>query len=246
MGQAERARGVVHIHSAFSADGCLQIDEIATRCIERGLSFAILADHAEDVGEAAMRRLVAACESQCREGFAIIPGLEHRLTERIHILAFGQRRIVTANSTIEMLEAISVDNCVLVAAHCNFDSNLSARLLEILAAVEIWNVSRHTRFLPTRCSLAAYRRWASAYPNLFAIGGLDMHSGGEWGCEVVLDRNCEITPDFVLAELKAGRFCTRGKLVSFDSRPTSGVRDVVFAAGDVLAGIRDVRDRALF
>ncbi len=245
MGQVERAKGVVHVHSVFSADGLLAIDEIARLCIERGLSFAALADHAEDVDEPAMRRLVTACESQSRDGFALIPGLEHRLSERVHILALGQRRLRAASSVIETLEAIVNDGCMLVASHCTANSDIPARVLEILAAVEIWNVSRHTRFLPTRGGFAAYRRWSRAYPNLLAIGGLDMHSGREWGCEVVLTRDCEMTPDSVLSELKTGRFCTKGRFASFDSRPAGGVRDVVFAAGDALAGVRDARDRVL-
>lgn len=245
MGQVERTKGVVHVHSVFSADGLLGIEEIAKRCAERGLSFAALADHAEDVDEAAMRRLVAACESQSRNGFALIPGLEYRLSEHVHILALGQKRLLTADSMIETLEAVSRDGCILVAAHCTAGSDLPARVLEILAAVEIWNVSRHTRFLPTRGGFAAYRRWSRAYPGLLAIGGLDMHSGREWGCEVVLDRDCEITPDSVLSELRAGRFCTKGRFASFESKPAGGVRDVVFAAGDALAGVRDARDRVL-
>jgi len=245
MGQVEPARGVVHVHSAFSADGLLSIDEIAHRCIERGLSFAALTDHAEDVDQAAMHRLVAACESRSRDGFVLIPGLEHRLSERVHVLALGQKRLLDAPGVVRTLEAAAGAGCMLIASHCAIDSDIPPRVLEILSAVEIWNVSRHTRFLPARGGLAAYREWSRAYPNLLAIGGLDMHSGGEWGCEIVLERNCEITQETVLSELRAGRFRTRGRFASFDSRPAGGVRDAIFAVGGVLAGVREARDRML-
>jgi len=245
MGQDERARGVVHIHSGFSGDGLLGVEEIASLCAERGLSFAALTDHAEDVDEAAMRDMVAACDEQTRAGFTAIPGLEHRLTEHVHILAVGQRRLVESDSTVGMLEAVVREGAVLVAAHCTADTDLPPRVLEILTAVEIWNVSRHTRYLPTRDSIAAYRHWSRAYPHLSAIGGLDMHTGCEWGCEVVLSVGRASTQDAVLDELRAGRFRTKGSLTSFGSRPSGGIRDFIFAAGDALAGARDARDRVL-
>jgi hypothetical protein len=212
-------------------------------CRQRGLAFAALSDHAEDVDESAMAGLVEACDALSHDGFALIPGLEHRLDSGVHILALGQKRLVAAGSPIHTLARLSSEGCVLIAAHCPARVELTASLLEMLSAVEIWNVSRHTRYLPTSGGLVAYRRWAEAYPNLFAIGGLDMHSGSEWGCEVALDRDCEITPEAVLTEIRKGRFCTKGRFVSFDSRPNGGVRDLIFAAGDALAGVRDARNR---
>jgi len=238
-------RGVVHVHTAFSADGFLQPREIAELCRERGLAFAAIADHAEDVDEAAMDRLVKACQDHSRGGFALIPGLEHRLPGEVHILALGQKRLVKAASPVEMLEAIANDGCVLVASHCSARCELPARVLEMLSAVETWNVSRDTRFLPTSGGFAAYRRWAPANPNLCAIGGLDMHSENQWGCQVVLDRGCEISPESVLSGIREGRFFTKGRFASFASRPTGGIRDMVFTAGDALASVRDVRDRVL-
>lgn len=246
MGQVKRARGVVHIHSAFSTDGSLSIDEIARRCIGRGLSFAALSDHAEDVDEAAMCRLVAACEGCSRNGFVLIPGLEHRLSERVHILALGQKQLFDAPDTIETLRTAAAEGCVLVASHCVGASDIPPRVLEILCAVEIWNVSRHTRFLPTRGGLTAYRWWSRVRPNLLAVGGLDMHSGREWGCEVVLGRDCEMTQEAILSELRAGQFRTKGRFTSFHSRPETGIRDdLIIAAGDMLAAIRDARDRVI-
>lgn len=245
MGQVERARGVVHVHSAFSADGSLSIDEIARRCVDRGLSFVALTDHAEDVDQAAMRRLVAACQKRSRDGFVLIPGLEYRLSEQVHILAIGQYQLLDAPGVVDAIEAAFGDGCVLVASHCTLDSDIPPRVLEILSAVEIWNVSRHTRFLPAGGGVAAYRQWSRAYPDLLAIGGLDMHSGREWGCAVVLERDCEVRQDTVLSELRAGRFYTKGRFASFSSRPADGIRNVMFAAGEVLVGVRGARDRIL-
>ena len=245
MRQAECPRGIVHVHTSFSCDGLLPPGEVARICRKRGLAFAALADHAEDVNDDTMAMLVRECEHYSRDGFVLVPGIEHRFQPGIHILALGQRRLAHVQSPTEMFSALAAEGCVLVAAHCAADGDLSDSLLEMLAAVEIWNVSRDTRFLPTSRSFAAYRWWAAAHPNLYAIGGLDMHAGNEWGCEVVLDPHCEPTYGAVLSGLRQGQFVTRGSFLSFGSRPTGAMRGFAFAAGDALASARNVRNRVL-
>jgi hypothetical protein len=243
MRQTQRPRGVVHVHSTFSCDGLLSLGEIARICRERGLAFAALSDHAEDLDEETVSALVRGCEEHSRDGFVLVPGVEHRFERGVHILALGQRQLARFQSPIDTFSALADEGCALVAAHCATGHDLPPRLLEMLAAVEIWNVSRHTRFLPTTGCRAAYRQWAAAYPSLFAIGGLDMHVGNEWGCEVALDRACELSPDAVLARIRAGEFITKGRFLSFGSRPSGGIRGLAFAAGDALAGARNVRNR---
>lgn len=245
MRQDGHPRGIVHVHTSLSGDGLLSVDVIARMCRSRGLAFACLADHAEDADEEHLGALVRECEELSGDDFVLIPGLEHRFQGGVHILALGQQRLARFGSQMDMFSALAGE-CVLVAAHCVNGCDLPPRLLEMLSAVEIWNVGRDTRFLPRSGYFAAYRQWALAYPDLHAIGGLDMHAGSEWGCEVVLDRECEMSPDAVLGRLRAGEFLTRGMLLSFGSRPTGGgVGGLAFAAGDALASARDARNRVL-
>ena len=245
MRKADCPTGIIHVHTAASADGLLDVDDIAQMCRDRGLSFAAITDHAEDMNEERMNALVRACDEHSKDSILLIPGLEHRYMHGVHVLALGQRRLIRTESALSLFQALLSEKCVLVAAHCAAHEDLPASMLEILSAVEIWNVSRHTRYLPISGCLNAYRRWAAEYPNLYAIGGLDMHRGHEWGCEVVLNRTCGLTEDSVLAALRTGEFITKGRLLSFGSRPTGGVRALAFTAGDALAGVRDARDRVL-
>jgi len=243
MRQASSARGVIHVHTEFSFDGALDAARIAEKCRERGLAFAAVADHAESMDSKQLDRLVGECRANSDSSFVLIPGLEHRYRHGVHILALGQSRWTTEPSTVDMLSSLADDDCALVAAHCASPHDLPPELLEILTAVEIWNVSRDMRLLPTSRHLPVYQHWAARYPNLYAVGGLDMHKGNEWGCEVVLDSPCEASTGAVLERLKAGRFSTRSRLLSFGSRPAGGVRNLAFAAGDVLVAARDLRNR---
>lgn len=243
MRQDARSRGVIHLHTSFSFDGSLSPARIAALCRDRGLSFAAIADHAESMDEDSMRRLAGECEEASGEDFVMIPGLEHRFRRGIHILAFGQRRLVPARNLAEMFEEIHADGCVLVAAHCTSAGDLPRELVEILTAVEIWNVGRDTRVLPTSRQIPVYRRLAKAYPWLYATSGLDMHKGNEWACETVLDPPCEASDTEVLDRLRQGQFATESRWYSFSSRPAGGYRELAFVAGDVVYGIREVRNR---
>lgn len=238
-------RGVIHVHTELSFDGKLAAARIADSARCRGLAFAAIADHAESLDDQALCKLVEDCHANSNSDFVLIPGLEHRYRRGVHILALGQTQPVRATSTVGMLRSLAEEGCVLVAAHCSTPQDLPRELLEVLTAVEIWNVTRDTRLLPTSRYLPVYQRWSRDYPNLYAIGGLDMHKGNEWGCEVVLDQPCDASAESVLGSLRAGRFSTRSRFLSFGSRPTGGARSIAFAAGDALAGVRDIRDRML-
>lgn len=245
MREAGSARGVVHVHTEMSFDGTLSLSRIAELCRRRGLSFAAITDHAESMNSGLLDRLVDECTANSDSDLVLIPGLEHRYSSSVHILALGQSKWVSASSTLGTLKLLASDGCLLIAAHPTSPYDLPSELLEIMTAVEIWNVGRDTRLLPTTRQFPVYKKWAASYPNLYAIGGLDMHKGSEWGCEVVLDPPCEISSDSVLRALKAGQFSTRSGLLTFGSRPSGGVKNLAFAAGDVLAIARDLRNHVL-
>ncbi len=237
-------RGIVHVHTELSFDGILQPATIAQKCRQRGLAFAAITDHAESMTEKLLDRLVTECAAQSGPDFVLIPGLEHRYKHGVHVLALGQSTWVTGSSAEAMLRALTVDGCVLVAAHCATPTDLPHEVIEMCTAVEIWNVARDTRLLPTTRQVQVYRKWAESYARLYAVGGLDMHKGTEWGCEVLLGSMCELTAASVLEELRAGRFSTTSRLFSFGSR-LGGGRKIAFAAGDALVGVRNLRDRVL-
>lgn len=245
MRQVDCPRGIVHVHTTCSHDGLLEPGEIARMCRERGLAFAAISDHAEDMDERSTAALVQACADCSGDGFVLIPGIEHRFQRGVHILALGQNRFVGRASLMDTFQVLLSAGCALVAAHCRANEDLPVSLLEMLTAVEIWNVGRHTRFLPASGCMAAYRKWATEHGEMFAIGGLDMHAGCEWGCEIVLDGAYEASGHAVIDALKAGRFSTQGRFVSFGSRPARGFGEIIFAAGDALMSVRDIRNRVL-
>lgn len=246
MQEAQPLRGVAHLHTVFSHDGALTPSRIADMCAARGLSFAAISDHAEDMDEGSMAELVRQCKACSGPGFALIPGLEHRLVDGVHMLALGQRRLLEGCGGMDLQEWLAREGCVLVLAHCNDCGKVLGDMVRSIHALEVWNVAHDTRYFPTSGGAHAYRCCTGLNPGLLALGGLDMHTGREWGCELVLDGRCPVRPQDILRKVCRGEFTNRGRFVSFSSRPGfRGVNSILSKAGDTLVRVRDIRDLAL-
>jgi len=242
--QPQHARGIVHVHTDLSHDGHLTPARIARMCMDRGMCFAAISDHAEDITSDSMELLVRECNEQSSDKFTLIPGLEHRFALGIHIVVLGQRRLTPPAPILDTLKRLADDGCILIAAHCANSAHIPPDLLRILTAIEIWNIGRDTRYLPTSASVRAYMDCIRAKSDLLAIGGADMHIGREWGCEIILRTPCGADQNAIITQLRSGSFITRGRFVTFPSRPTGRSRLLIFRAGDALARVRSVRDRA--
>lgn len=244
MRKTRCVRGIVHVHTAGSRDGFLSPWEIADMCEGQGLSFAAITDHVEDMTPSSMERLVADCAEHSQRGFVLIPGLEHRFARGIHILSLGQYELTPPGKIIQTLRLLANQDGVLIAAHCKNSRDIPGELLELLTAIEVWNIGRDTRYLPTSAAIRAYFRCLPNKPDLLAIGGLDLHRGREWGCEVMVYLSDECSPDAILSALRRGDFATTSRLFSFSSRPSRTTGILAFRVGDVLSRIRSIRDTA--
>lgn len=247
MNNCRHVRGIIHVHTTHSHDGILSPEKIASLCKARGLNFAAITDHVEDMDENSMQRLVIECDKYSDGSILLIPGLEHRTSHGIHILALGQRKLVPRTSLTEFLALLAKEHgCVLIGAHNYSCDNLLGDSILQLHAMEIWNISRDTRYLPISAAFRAYKCSRSYKPDMMAVGGLDMHRGHEWGCQLRLYNCHSLTIEDVLSSVRRGDFLNRGKFVSFSSRPGLGAfRALVAKAGDTLIHIRKVRDLAL-
>ena len=242
MQKTRQIRGVIHIHTACSRDGFLSTLEIADMCEAQGLSFAAITDHAEDMSPDSMTKLAAECSEHSRRDLLLIPGLEYRFAHGIHILVLGQREFVPPEPVIPSLQQLSNQGCMLIAAHCRNSRDIPDELLESLSAMEVWNIARDTKYFPTSTAIRAYFRCLSRKPDLLGIGGLDLHRGREWGCEILLDVSGIYEVSAVLSSLHQGKFITSGRLFSFSSKPSHTTDMFAFRIGDAVARIRDVRD----
>ena len=82
-------KGYVHIHSHYSYDGVDSIEKIARFFRKKGYRFVCLTEHADDFSNDKMDSFVNECRRCSDPDLLVIPGLEYRCNNLVHLLAIG-------------------------------------------------------------------------------------------------------------------------------------------------------------
>jgi PHP domain len=212
---AMRRTGVIHVHSSYSHDGCDSLERLREFALERGIAFIGLTDHAEDFGPDRFDEYVRHCRALSDDRVSIVPGLEYRFDgfPGMHLLALGLKRWIAPQTPDEFVRDTRDAATFTIAAHpllANY------RLPEIVAqgidAVEVWNASYNTRYLPDPRAIRLLHAIRRTRPDVVGTAGLDQHD-----CEN--DRQVRVVVDDgmsdPIAALKTGRFTNLGRTMSF-------------------------------
>lgn len=167
--------GILHVHTTYSSDGRLTVPQLRDYCLDLGLSFACITDHAEDVSTSQFDSLTRDCDAATDDRFTALPGLEFSVNGA-HVLAFGLRH--APRSLIEAKEY----GALLVLAHpMRGGRDIGPDLLEILDGVEVWNGGYDGGFVPDPDVLKLYRRLEARKNDLLRFGGCDLHDPEQRG-----------------------------------------------------------------
>ncbi len=237
---ANRARtGIIHVHSDYSRDGKDSLPELRDACRARGIGFVALTDHAEDLDEERWNEYVLSCASLSDDECLLIPGLEFRFTgyTGLHLLALGLRRWITPTTPEEFIAQTREGARFTISAHPVL---ARYRMPETVAlgidAIEVWNASYNTRFLPDPRAIRLVRQTRRRHPELLGTAGLDQHdSRNDRETRIILSRESSDP----LGEMRAGRYENVGRTMRFDSTVTMSPR--AFA---ILRAARWIFDRA--
>lgn len=212
-------RGIIHVHSSYSRDGDMAIPELKEFCLDFGLSFAFLTDHAEDMSEHDVEQFVRDCDMHSDDNFHFIPGLEFSLDDHTHVLAPGLRHKPSSTRRIEMLQEIRSAGALLILAHPLFHGNgIDHGIYDFLDGLEVWNGSHDGGFFPDPAVLRFFRNISQRIPHIIAYGGDDLHRRDEKVRVKTLLPKRYLGPNIITA-LRSGNFAVRGKLWSLDSKP---------------------------
>lgn len=210
--------GVVHVHSNYSHDGTNTPAALVAFAAARGIAFVGLTDHAEDFTEARWRQYVAECESVSTPRVRLIPGLEFRFAgfKGLHLLAFGLARWIEPTTPDEFIALAGPASRLTALAHPILASyEIPARVREGIDAVEVWNATYNTRYLPDPRAFRLLHDMQRTRPDIVCFAGLDQHdASNDRETRVVLTDPQAADP---LGALKAGRFRNRGRTMQFDS-----------------------------
>lgn len=170
-------KGLIHIHSDFSYDGYDSIPNIVGFLKRRGYSFACLTEHDDYFDNDKMERYVNVCRHASGTSFQVIPGLEFRCKNKVHILGIGIKEYFHADEPVDATKKIKEQGGLAIIAHpVGYLNNITDELLDTVDGIEIWNGQKDSRFIPHYKMLVYYRKLKSKYPHIKASCGSDMHS----------------------------------------------------------------------
>ena len=178
----------------------------------------------------------------------LIAGLEFRFAgyPGLHLLALGLARMLEPRTPEQFCHQAAAEAQFTVMAHPVLARyEIPDVVSESIDAIEVWNASYNTRFLPDVRAIRLFQSLLKHRPQMVATAGLDQHDcRNDRETRVVLSDSSATSP---LGELKAGRFINRGKTMTFDSRVSYGSARLaaLSAARWSLERANDVHDRAL-
>jgi hypothetical protein len=215
------AVGVVHLHSAYSHDGRDSLPRLREWAIERGLRFVGLTDHAEDFDQGRFAAYRDECASVSDAAVTLIPGLEFRFAGHtgLHLLALGLTRWIAPAQPAEFIAETKGVTGLTIAAHpMLFKYQAPAEVWAGIDAIEVWNASYNTRYLPDPRAIRLLHEVRRTRPDVVGIAGLDQHDAANDRRTRVIVAAAASDP---LAEIRAGRFQNQGLGMRFGSWPAS-------------------------
>lgn len=219
--------GIFHVHSNYSSDGRLSLEELKEECIKRGLSFMVMTDHAEDFPPGKVKEFVNHCREISDENFFAVPGLEFNVDKdhEVHLLVVGLEDFVSEDRTEEILKKIrkGESSTLTVMAHLSRSNHYIPTDYENrINGIEIWNAAYNSRYLPDQKAMRLFTNLKKKNSQLVGFGGLDLHDhSGFRELKICLTNSCHNEKE-LLDDLRAGKFKIRGQYMSLSSQPTSG------------------------
>lgn len=229
--------GVFHVHSNYSSDGKLSLEDLREECKKRGFQFMVVTDHAEDFSPDKVNKFIDNCEKISRKGFLAIPGLEFIIDKEreAHLLVAGLEKLTSQNGIGEILRRVleGENNSLVVLAHPSRSRYyIPSRYESKINGIEVWNSAYNTRYLPDHKAIRFLAYLKKKNPQLIGFGGLDLHDrSGFRGLRICTVDECQTTLE-LLDNLKRGKFVIRGSYIGIPSAPAYGFFGLlVFALG---------------
>jgi len=173
-------RGMAHVHSRWSYDGCHDLEDIVARATERRLDFVLMSEHNRTLTDETMTAFVAQCDALTRaSGVLVVPGIECEATpDYVHVLGYGVRTLIRDRRAGAIGAAARAAGGFAVLAHPVYRdaaAHVSPAELAHIAGWEVWNGKADGRWYPSadavRRLIALHRGGAPLVPMV----GADLH-----------------------------------------------------------------------
>jgi len=173
-------RGIAHVHSRWSYDGCHDLAEIADAARKRSLDFILMSEHNRTLTEATMAAFVSQCETVTRDtGVLVVPGIECEASpDYVHVLGYGVRMLVREQRVGTIADAIRSAGGFSVLAHPLYRdaaAHIPADELQRLGGWEVWNGKADGRWYPSVDAVRRLGELRRRGAQLVPMAGADLH-----------------------------------------------------------------------
>ncbi len=210
-----KIKGALHIHSNYSYDAKVTLQELRNLFIKEGLSFALMTEHTDEINKEQAERFIAECRHLSDDAFVFIPGFEVPY-KNTHILMIGAAEFFEEDQAeaLNLFKNIST-RVVLAHPHRN-NYKIDSVLASVIDGVEIWNSQYDGKYVPRIKSIGLFKRLKkkSAFS---AFAGWDFHREEHAGGPLLVVEVLRNEESLILNEIKNGSFVIEGKISSLRS-----------------------------
>lgn len=168
-------RTAVHLHTDWSYDGSLTLDQLAEGLAKRKYRAALMTEHDRGFDQTRWTEYQTACRAASRDDLLLVPGIEYSDPEnRVHILVWGEDIGFFGEGleTLDLLRMASEHDAVAVMAHPwrrGAWERFTPEWAEHLVGIELWN-RKSDGFAPSEQAAELIARH-----ELWPVASLDFH-----------------------------------------------------------------------
>ena len=210
-------RGVAHVHSTYSFDGRLTLDELAAFFRAREIHFVLMSEHVESLDQEKIGSFICDCNRQSDDSFLLVPGIE---IDDLNALFYDAQPVGPWKDYADLARQLIQGGALAAVSHpVKVKEDVPALTASLVEAVEIWN-SRHDGKMAPDERIIQF--WGSLRRRLnrplLPLCGIDFH-GKEDFVHLAFEVECEnLDRKSVMAAIRAERYriALGGKRVPLD------------------------------
>ena len=198
-------RGVAHVHSTYSFDGCLTLEELAAFFTQRGIHFALMSEHVESLDSQKVLSFIADCAAYSTDSFLFIPGIE---IDALNGLFYNVQRVDGWGSNEDLARQLVAGGAMAAVSHpVKVKKDIPEVTAGVVEGVEVWNSRHDGKMAPNARMIEFWRSLRQRLDRpLIPLCGIDFHQKHDF-VPLVFEVECErLSPEVLMAAIRGRRY----------------------------------------
>ena len=198
-------RGVAHVHSTYSFDGTLALQDLAAVLKGRDVHFVLMSEHVESLTPEKIDCFLIDCKRYSDDSFLLIPGIE---IDALNALFFDVQSVRAWEDYQDLARQLAQGGALVAVSHpVKVKGSVPAVTAALVEGVEIWN-SRHDGKIAADGRIIAFWRSLQEHLNrsLAPLCGIDFHNRHDF-IPLTLEVECEtLDRASIMTGIRAGHY----------------------------------------